>query len=49
MSQYPELDSHITDKVKVVLELLSYATKNNKMILQSLAYLIYLLKEVLLL
>ena len=27
MSYYPELDSHIRDKVKVVLELSNYATK----------------------
>ena len=29
MSYYPEADSHIKDKVKVVLELLNYATKKN--------------------
>ena len=28
MSYYPEPDSHIIDKVKVVLELSNYATKN---------------------
>ena len=27
MSYYPELDSHIRDKVKVVLDLSNYATK----------------------
>ena len=27
MSYYPELDSHIKDKVKVVLDLSDYATK----------------------
>ena len=29
MSYYPEPDSHIRDKVKVVLGLSNYATKNN--------------------
>ena len=29
MSYYPEPDSHIRDKVKVVLELSKYATKKN--------------------
>ena len=29
MSYYPEPDSHIRDKVKVVLELSNYATKKN--------------------
>ena len=29
MSYYPEPDSHIRDKVKVVLDLSNYATKNN--------------------
>ena len=28
MSYYPEPDSHIRNKVKVVLDLSSYATKN---------------------
>ena len=27
MSQYPELNNHITDKVKVVLDLSNYAAK----------------------
>ena len=27
MSQHPELENHITDKVKVVLDFTSYATK----------------------
>ena len=29
MSYYPEPDSHIRDKVKVVLDLLNYATEKN--------------------
>ena len=29
MSYYPESDTHIRDKVKVVLELSQYATKKN--------------------
>ena len=29
MSYYPEPDSHIRDKVKVVLDLWNYATKKN--------------------
>ena len=29
MSYYPESDSQITDKVKVVLDLSNYATKKN--------------------
>ena len=29
MSYYPEPNSHIRDKVKVVLDLLNYATKKN--------------------
>ena len=29
MSYYPEPDSHIRDKVKVVLDLSNYATKRN--------------------
>ena len=29
MSYYPERDSHIRDKVKVVLDLSNYATKKN--------------------
>ena len=29
MSHYPEPDSYIRDKVKVVLDLLNYATKKN--------------------
>ena len=29
MSYYPETDSHIRDKVKVVLNLSHYATKKN--------------------
>ena len=30
MSYYPEPDSHIRDKVKVVLNLSNYATKRNR-------------------
>ena len=30
MSYSPETDSHIRDKVKVVLDLSNYATKNNR-------------------
>ena len=29
MSYYPEPDSHVRDKVKVVLKLSNYATKKN--------------------
>ena len=29
MNYYPEPDSHIGDNVKVVLDLLNYANKNN--------------------
>ena len=29
MSNYPEQDSHISDEVKVVLDLSNYATKKN--------------------
>ena len=29
MRYYPEPDSHTRDKIKVVLELSNYATKNN--------------------
>ena len=29
MSHYPELNSHIIDKVKVVLDFSNYATKEN--------------------
>ena len=40
MSYYPEPDSHIRDKVKVVLDLSNYATKKNKIMLQVLIQLI---------
>ena len=29
MSYYPERSSHVRDKIKVVLDLSNYATKNN--------------------
>ena len=38
MSYYPELDSHIRDKFKIVLDLSNYATK--KQLLQALIHLI---------
>ena len=40
MRYYPEPDSHIRDKVKIVLELTNYATKKNQNMLQVLIYLI---------
>ena len=40
MSYYPEPDSHIRDKIKVVLELSNYATKKNCDMLQALIHLI---------
>ena len=43
MIYYPEPDSCIRDKVKVVPELSNYATKKFKTILQMLIHLIYLL------
>ena len=43
MSYYPEPDSH---KVKLILDLPSYATKKNYKMLQALIHLIYLLKEI---
>ena len=49
MSYYPESDSHIRDKVKVVLDLSQYATKKNYNMQQALIYLLWLLKKVLLL
>ena len=39
MRYYPEPDSHIRDKVKIVLELTNYATKKNQNMLQVLIYL----------
>ena len=42
MSYYPEPDSHIRTKIKVVLDLLNYVTK--KKMLQALIHLIQLLK-----
>ena len=44
MSYYPESDTHIRDKVKVVLELSQYATKKKYNMLQALIHLIYRLK-----
>ena len=44
MSYYPQADSHITCKVKV-LDLSNYATKKNQDILQVLIHLIQLLKK----
>ena len=40
MSYYPEPESHIRDKVKVVLGLSNYATKKNYIMLQALIHLI---------
>ena len=40
MSYYLEPESHVRDKVKVVLELLNHATKNNQIMLQVLIHLI---------
>ena len=40
MSYYPEPDSHIRLKVKVVLDLLNYATKKNYKMLQVLIHMI---------
>ena len=40
MSYYSEPDSHIRNKVKVVLDLLNYATKKNENMLQALIHLI---------
>ena len=48
MSYYPESDSHIRDKVKVVLDLSSYDTKKDETILQVSIHLIWLLKVILL-
>ena len=45
MSYYPESESHITDKVKDLLDLLSYATKKEN-ILQVLIHLIHLPKRI---
>ena len=36
MSYYPEPDNHVRDKVKVVLDLLNYATKKDEIMLQAL-------------
>ena len=46
MRYYPEPDSHTRDKIKVVLELSNYATKNNQSMLQALIHLIQLLKQI---
>ena len=40
MSYHPEPDSHIRDKVKVVLDLSNYATKKNQIMIQVLIHLI---------
>ena len=40
MSYNPEPDSHIRDKVKVVLDLSNYTTKKNQNMLQALIHLI---------
>ena len=40
MSYYSETNNHIKDKVKVVLDLSNYATKQNQMMLQALVHLI---------
>ena len=46
MRYYPEPDIHTRDKIKVVLELSNYATKNNQSMLQALIHLIQLLKQI---
>ena len=43
MSYYLEPNSHIRNKVKVVLDLSNYATKKNQNMLQALIHLIQLL------
>ena len=40
MSYYPEPDSHIRDKFKVVLGLSIYATKNNYIMQHALIHLV---------
>ena len=40
MSYYPEQDSHVRDKVQLVLDLPNYSTKNNFNMIQALMYLI---------
>ena len=45
MSYYPKSDNHITDKVKVILDLSNYATKKNENMPQALIHLIWLLKD----
>ena len=40
MSYYPEPDSHVRDKVKVVFDLSNYGTKNNYGMIQALILLI---------
>ena len=40
MSDYPEPNSNIGDKVKVVLDLTNYDTKKNQNMLQALIHLI---------
>ena len=46
MGYFREPDSHTRDKIKVVLELSNYATKNNQSMLQVLIHLIQLLKQI---
>ena len=38
MNYYPVPDSHIEDKVKVVLDLSNYATKKNLIMVQALRH-----------
>ena len=40
MSYYPEPDSHIRDKVNLVLDLSNYSTKKNQNMLRALIHLI---------
>ena len=40
MSYYPQPNSHIKDKVKAVLDVTNYATKQNYNMLQALIHLI---------
>ena len=48
MRYYPEPDSHIRDKVKIVSDLSNYATKKNYNMLQMVKHLILQLKNILL-
>ena len=40
MGYYPELDSHIRDKVKLLLDLSNYATKKKQIMVHALIHLI---------